>query len=81
MPDPGPGEVPAAAAAPPPALLEIVELPFQQAPIPAMETSGQRPQDSTSARSPRLYPFSQLVLMGRGKKMWELEAALHQGTA
>ena len=28
MPDPGPGEVPAAAAAPPPALPEIVEPPF-----------------------------------------------------
>ena len=31
MPDPGPGEVPAAAAAPPPALPEIVELPFHSA--------------------------------------------------
>ena len=56
MPDPGPGEGPAAAAAPPPALLEIVELPFQQAPIPAMETSGQCPQNSTSGGPPRLYP-------------------------
>ena len=49
MPDPGPGEAPAAAAALLPAL-------FQQALIPAMETSGQRPQDSTSAGPPRLYP-------------------------
>ena len=43
MPDPGPGEVPAAAAAPPPALPEIVDPPFQQALSPAMETSGQHP--------------------------------------
>ena len=56
MPHPGPGEVPTAAAAPPPALPEIVESPFWQAPIPAMETSGQRPQDSISAGSPTLYP-------------------------
>ena len=45
-PDPGPGEVSAAATAPPQTLLEIIELPFQQAPILVMETSGQRPQDS-----------------------------------
>ncbi|XP_070646838.1 LOW QUALITY PROTEIN: craniofacial development protein 2-like, partial [Bos indicus] len=56
MPKPGPGEVPAAASVISPALVEIVELPFRQAPIPAMETSGQRPQDSTSAGSPGLYP-------------------------
>ena len=36
MPDPGPGEIPAAAAALPPALPEFVELSFQQAPIPAI---------------------------------------------
>ena len=40
MPDPGPGEVPAAATAPLLTLPEILELPFQQAPIPEMETSG-----------------------------------------
>ena len=34
MPDPGPGEVPAAAAAPPPALPQVVETPPRQAPIP-----------------------------------------------
>ena len=34
MPDPGPGEVPAAAAARPPALPEFVEPPFGQAPFP-----------------------------------------------
>ena len=49
MPKPGPGEVPAAATALPPALPEFPELPFWQAPIPAVETSGQCPQNSTSA--------------------------------
>ena len=44
MPDPGPGELPAAAAALLPALLDIVEPPFWQAPIPAMETSGPTPR-------------------------------------
>ena len=42
-PNPGPGEVHAAAAAPRAALPEIVEPPFRQAPIPEMETSGQHP--------------------------------------
>ena len=56
MPHPGPGEVPAAAAALPPALLEFIEPPIRQASVPAMETSGQHPQDSTSAGPLRLYP-------------------------
>ena len=56
MPDPGPGEAPAAATALPPALPEFVEPLFWRAPIPAMETSGQCPQNSTSAGPPRLYP-------------------------
>jgi len=56
MPKPGPGEVPAAATTLPPALLEFTELPFCQALIPAMETSGQWPQNSTSAVPSRLYP-------------------------
>ena len=56
MPNPGPGEVPTATTAPPPALPKIIESQFWQAPIPALETSGQHPQDSTSAGSPRLYP-------------------------
>ena len=56
MPDPGPGEVPAAATALLPALQEFTDPPFWQAPILAMETSGQWPQNSTSAGSPRLYP-------------------------
>ena len=68
MPDPGPGEVPAAAAAPPPALLEIVEPPFRQAPIPAMDTSGQCPQDSTSAGPPRLYPPLLVSTDGKGEE-------------
>ena len=37
LPNPGPGEVPAAATALSPALPEFVEPPFRQAPIPAME--------------------------------------------
>ena len=45
MPDPRPGEVPAAAAAPPPALPEVVELPARRAPIPVAEASGQHFQD------------------------------------
>ena len=67
MPDPEPSEVPAAAAAPPQALLEIVELPFQQAPILAMETSGQRPQDSTLAGPPRLYPPLPVIVDQKGE--------------
>ena len=81
MPDPGPGEVPAAAAAPPPALPEIVELPFQQALIPAMETSGQHPQDSTSAGPPRLYPPLSVSTDGKGEENRNYtEAALLQGS-
>ena len=68
MPNPGPGEGPAAAAAPLPALLEIVELPFQQAPIPVMETSGQRPQNSTSGGPPRLYPPLLVRTDGKGEE-------------
>ena len=77
MPDPGPGEVPAAAAAPPPALPEIVELPFQQALIPAMETSGQHPQDSTSARPPRLYSPLLVSTDGKGEENTGIRQRLH----
>ena len=56
MPNPGPGEVPAAATALPPAPPEFIEPLFWQAPIPAMETSDQCPQNSTSAGPPKLYP-------------------------
>ena len=41
MPNPGPGEVPAAAIALPPTLPEFLEPPFWQAPIPVTEASGQ----------------------------------------
>ena len=51
-----PGEVPAAATGLPLALPEFIEPPFRQVPIPAMDTSGQCPQNSTSAGPPRLYP-------------------------
>ena len=68
MPDPGPGEVPAAATGLQPALLEFIEPPFQQAPIPAMETSGQCPQNSTSAGPPRLYPPLPVSTDGKGEE-------------
>ena len=68
MPDPGPGEVHAAATSLPPALLEIIEPPFWQAPIPVMETSGQHPQDSTSAGPPRLYPPLPVSTDGKGEE-------------
>ena len=67
MPNPGPGEVPAAAA-PSPALPEFVEPPPRQAPIPAMETSGQCPQNSTSAGPPRLYPPLPMSTDGKGEE-------------
>ena len=80
-PNPGPGEVPSAAAALPPALPEIIEPPFWQAPIPAMEISGQCPQNFTSAGPPRLYtPLP--VSRGRGKKIGirqRLPSAKEQG--
>ena len=68
MPHPGPGEVPAAATALPPALPEFIEPPFRQAPIPAMETSGQCPQNSTSAGPPRLYPPLPMSIDGKGEE-------------
>ena len=68
LPNPGPAKVPAAATALPPALPEFVEPPFRQAPIPAMETSGQCPQDSTSAGPPRLYPPLPVSTDGKGEE-------------
>ena len=68
MPSAGPGEVPAAAAAPPPALPETVEPSFRQALIPAMETSGQRPQDSNSAGPHRSYPPFLVSIDGKGEE-------------
>ena len=77
MSDPGSRGVPATAAAPLPALLEIVEPPLWQAPIPAMETSGQCPQDSTSARPPRLYPPLLASTNGKGKENTGIRQRLH----
>ena len=68
LPNPGPGEVAAAATALPPALLEFVESPFWQAPIPAMEISGQCPPNSTSAGPPRLYPPLPVSTDGKGEE-------------
>ena len=56
MPDPGPGEVPAAVAALPPAFPEFVELLFWQASIPVTEASGKHFQDPAPAKPPKLYP-------------------------
>ena len=52
MPNPGPGEVPAAATALPPALPEFVEPPPQQASIPVTEAFGQHFQDPAPANCP-----------------------------
>ena len=73
MPDPGPGEVPAATTA----LPEFVAPLSQQAPIAAMETSDQRPQNSTSAGPPRLYPPLPVSTDGKGEK----NIALDRGCA
>ena len=73
MPNPGPGEVPAAATALPPALPEFAELLFWQAPIPAVETSGQCPQKSISAGPPRLCPPLPVSTDGTGKKTQQLD--------
>ena len=64
-------------AAPLPALLEIVEPPLWQALIPATETSGQRPQDSTSARPPRLYPPLRVSTDGKGEENTRIRQRLH----
>ena len=77
MSDPGPRGVPAAAAAPLPALLEIVKLPLWQVLIPAMETSGQCPQDSTSAGLPRLYPPFLVSIDGKGEENTAIRQRLH----
>ena len=68
MPNPGPGEVPAAATALPPAPPEFIEPLFWQAPIPAMETSDQCPQNSTSAGPSRLYPPLPVSTDGKGEE-------------
>ena len=77
MPNTKPGEVPAAATALPPALPEFVEPPFRQAPIPAMETSGQCPQNSASAGPPRLYPPLPVSADGKGEENTAIRQRLH----
>ena len=72
-----PGEVPAAATGLQPALLEFIEPPFQQAPIPAMETSGQCPQNSTSAGPPRLYPPLPVSTDRKGGENTAIRQRLH----
>ena len=73
-PDPGPGEVSAAAAARPPALPEVVELPFGfgQAPIPMTEASGQHFQDPAPAEPPKLYPPLPVSTDRKGRETLEL---------
>ena len=71
MPYPGPAGVPAEAAAPLLALPGIIETPSGQAPIQAVETSGQCHQDSTSARPPHswgLYPQLPVSTDGKGEE-------------
>ena len=72
MPDPGPGEVPAAAAAPPPALPEFIELPFWQAPILVAGASGQPFQDPAPAKPHKLYPPLAVSTDRKGREMLEL---------
>ena len=72
MPDPGPGEVPATATAPPPALPEFVEPPFGQAPIPVTEASGQHFQDPAPAEPPKLYPPLPVRTDKKGRETLEL---------
>ena len=72
MPDPGPGEVPAAAAAPPPALPEVIEPPPRWAPIPVTEASGQHFQDPAAAKPPKLYPPLPVSTDRKGRETLEL---------
>lgn len=62
--DPGPAGAPPAAPRPTPP--EIVEPPFRQAPIPAVGTSSQRPQDSASAEPPKKYQPLPVSTDGKG---------------
>ena len=72
MPDPGPGEVSATATARPPALPEVVEPPFWQAPIPVTEASGQHFQDPAPAEPSMLYPPLPVSTDKRRKETLEL---------
>ena len=72
MPDPGPGKVPAAAAAPPPALPEVIELPPRWAPILVTEASGQHFQDPAPAEQPKLYPPLPVSTDRKGRETLQL---------
>ena len=72
MPNPGPGEVPAAATVPPPALLEVVEPPPRRAPILVAEASGQHFQDLAPAKPPKLYPSLPVSTDRQGRETLEL---------
>ena len=63
---------PAAATAPPPALLEFVELPPLQAPILVTEASGQHFQDPAPAKPPKLYPPLPVSTDKKGRETLEL---------
>ena len=63
MPDPGPGEVPAAAAALPPPLPGVC-----RAGIPVTEASGQHLQDPAPAGPPKLYPPLPVSTDKKGRK-------------
>ena len=72
MPDLGPGEVPAAAAALPAALPEFVEPQSWQAPVPVTEASGQHFQDPAPAEPPKLYQPLPVTTDKKGREMLEL---------
>ena len=72
MPDPGPSEVPAVAAAPPPALPEVVELPPRWAVFPVAEASGQHFQGPAPAEPPKLYPPLLVSTDKKGRETLEL---------
>ena len=76
MPHPGPGEVPAAAAAPPPALPEVTEPAFGQAPILVTEASGQHFQDPAPTELPKLYPPLPVSTDKKGRETLELSRKL-----
>ena len=67
---PGPGEVPAAAAALPPALPEFVEPPPRRAPIPVAEASGQHFQDPAPAQAIPAFPGE---YDRKGREMFEIK--------
>ena len=72
MPDRGLGEVPAAAAALPPALPEFVEPQSWQAPVPVTEASGQHFQDPAPAEPPKLHQPLPVSTDKKGREKLEL---------